>query len=110
MIPEENQVNFKEEMVLLLEETEKFYRRIYAFADMFYEFLQNDTDRRYAAAVRQLKILVEENKAAGRIIEKVKPWWEITSRNVTHNKGRLTVKRYLSVMANRKLRKKYFGF
>lgn len=110
MIPKEKQGGFQEEMLLLLEEADKYYKRIYAFTDMFYEFLQNGTDRRYAAAVRLFKNLVEENKASGSIIEKMKPWWEITSRNVTHNQGRMAVKRYLSVMANRKLRKKYFGF
>ena len=45
-----------------------------------------------------------------KIIEKAKYSWDLTSRNVTHNAGRLRLKRYLAVMANKKLREKYFGF
>ena len=77
---------------------------------MFYEFLQNSSDRRYIAAVRLPEQPAEENKKAGKIIEYAKGWWDTASKNVTHNAGRLAIKRYLSVMANRKLWEKYFGF
>lgn len=77
---------------------------------MFYEFLQNSSDRWYIAAVRLLEQLAEENKDAGKIIEYTKGWWDTASKNVTHNVGRLAIKRYLSVMANKKLREIYFGF
>lgn len=36
--------------------------------------------------------------------------WDMVSKNVTQNIARLRLKRYLSVMANVKIRKKYFGF
>ena len=45
-----------------------------------------------------LEKLAEENKAAGKIIEKARSW-NLTSKNVTHNAGRMEMKRYLSVMA-----------
>lgn len=67
-------------------------------------------DKRYIAAVRLLEEVSRENMEKGKIIEKVRVYWDITGRDITHNAGRMAMKRYLSVMANRKLRKKYFGF
>lgn len=99
-----------DELLSLLEETENLYKRVYCFQDMFYEFLQNGRDKRYVAAVRLLGRLVQENREKGKVIEHMKMGWDITSRNVTHNEGRMAIKRYLSVMANRGLRKQYFGF
>ena len=64
----------------------------------------------YESSVELLKRISDENKEDGKIIEKAKYDWDITSRNVTHNAGRLKLKRYLSVMANPGLRQKYFGF
>lgn len=100
---------FLEKIISLLAEIEEYYQRVFCFQSMFYEFLQNGADRRYLAAIRLLEELAKEKKGEGRIIERVGSW-DIASRNVTHNSGRITMKRYLSVMANRKLREKYFGF
>ncbi len=94
----------------LLVEIDQYYKRIYPFQSMFYEFIQNGDKAEYRAAVKLLKEIADENRAEGRIIEKVKYSWDLTSRNVTHNIGRLRLKRFLSVMANRKLRKQYFEF
>lgn len=80
---------------------------------MFYEFLQNSTKKEYVAAVELLKILAdsEEYRKAGEVIKYVKPiGWDMTSKNVTQNSARIGLKRYLSVMANKQLRKNYFGF
>ena len=77
---------------------------------MFYEFLDHGNSPEYSAAVELFGRLVERNKEAGKIIEKVDGAWGLSNRNVTHNAGRMQLKRYLSVMANRKLRLKYFGF
>lgn len=110
MIEEKREGNFLDELLSLLEETENLYKRVYCFQDMFYEFLQNGRDKRYVAAVRLLGRLVQENREKGKVIEHMKMGWDITSRNVTHNEGRMAIKRYLSVMANRGLRKQYFGF
>ena len=100
---------FLGKMVSLLAEIEDDYQRVFCFQDMFYEFLQNGTDRRYLAAVRLLEELAEENKEQAKIIQRVGSW-DLANRNVTHNPGRITMKRYLSVMANQALREKYFGF
>lgn len=102
--------DFMKELVEILNRIEQFYKRIYAFQGMFYEFLQHSTDMKYWAAIKLLEQLEEENKETGKIIEKVGTWWDLTSKNVTFNIGRCRMKRYLSVMANQKLRMKYFGF
>ena len=77
---------------------------------MFYEFVHNGNKTEYRAAVKLLKEIADKNREEGKIIEKAKYSWDITSRNITHNAGRLKLKRYLSVMANQRLRKKYFDF
>lgn len=109
-VKEQNQERFLQEFIAILAQTDEFYQRIFCFQSMFYEFLENSSDRRYIAAVRLLEQLAEENKETGKIIEYTRGWWDTASKNVTHNAGRLAIKRYLSVMANKKLRKKYFGF
>lgn len=91
-------------------EIDQYYECIYPFQSMFYEFLHNAGKEQYRAAVELLRSISEENKENGKIIEKAKYGWVSASRNVTHNIGRLRLKRYLSVMANLKLRKRYFGF
>lgn len=106
----QGQERFLRDFIELLEQIEDFYKRVFCFQNMFYEFLQNSSDRRYIAAVRLLENLAEENKETGKMIEHARHWWDTTSKNVTHNAGRLAMKRYLSVMANKKLREKYFGF
>ena len=101
---------FFEKFLKLLIDTEQYYKRIYPFQTMFYEFLDHGSQPEYAAAVELFKRLGERNKEAGKIIEKARGDWDLTSRNVTHNAGRMQLKRCLSVMANKKLRMKYFGF
>lgn len=102
--------DFMKEFLSLIADIDQFYKRIFPFQSMFYEFLQNSSKREYRAAVELLKKIAEENREEGNIIEKAKYSWDITSRIVTHNIGRLRLKRYLAVMANKKLRKKYFRF
>lgn len=101
---------FFKDFLMIFVEIDQYYKRIYPFQNMFYEFVQNGGKIEYRAAIRLLKIIADENRSEGKIIEKAKYDWDITSRNVTHNAGRLKLKRYLSVMANRRLREKYFAF
>lgn len=103
-------LDFLREFLQLLSDTNKYYKRIYPFGDMFYEFLSNSNQKEYIAAIGLFRDLAEENKPDAKIIEMAKGSWTMTSRNVTHNIGRLQLKRYLSVMANPALRKQYFGF
>ncbi len=101
---------FLKNFLMLLVEIDQYYKRIYPFQDMFYEFVHNGNKTEYRAAVKLLKEIADKNREEGKIIEKAKYSWDITSRNITHNAGRLKLKRYLSVMANQRLRKKYFDF
>lgn len=102
--------DFLKGFLSLLVETDRFYKRICPFQTMFYEFIQNGYKKEYRAAIELLRQLTEENKEEGKIIESLQSSWELVSRKITHNTGRLRLKRYLAVMANRKLRQKYFGF
>ena len=77
---------------------------------MFYEFIQNGTKKEYLAAVQLFETLIEDNKEQGKIINYCHGSWDMYSRKITHNIGRLRLKRFLSVMANKKLREMYFGF
>ena len=106
----EDSNEFFKDFLMLFVEIDQHYKRIYPFQNMFYEFLQNGSKTEYRAAVKLLKKISDENREEGKIIEKAGYSWDLTSRNVTHNEGRLKLKRYLSVMANRRLREKYFEF
>lgn len=100
---EGKQNDFLSAFLSLLVEIDSHYKRIYPFQSMFYEFLQNSGSDEYWAALELLRKISDGNKENGKIIEKASIDWSITSRNVTHNIGRLKLKRYLSVMANKEL-------
>lgn len=106
----ESSEEFLEKFLMLLAETSQYYKHIYPFQNMFYDFIQNGNKIGYRAAVKLLERITDENKEEGKIVEKIKCSWDMVNRNVTHNVGRLKLKRYLSVMANHRLRKKYFNF
>ena len=101
---------YLERFIKLLSDANNYYKRIFPFREMFYEFLRNITRKEYIAAIELFQILVHENKEEGKIINHTQGSWSSKSRNVTHNIARLRLKRYLSVMANLGLRKKYFSF
>lgn len=54
--------------------------------------------------------MMKRTVGAGKIIGKIGYNWECYDRRATFNEGRLKLHRYLSIMANKKLRKKYFKF
>lgn len=93
----------------LLDRANHEYRDIYAFQNMFYEFAQNNKDIHYFAAIKLFEKILDENWETGKIIQSVESW-STASKNVICNEGRINVKRYLSVLANKKLRVKCFGF
>lgn len=102
--------DFLKETLDVLFEVNAYYKRVYAYRDMFYEFLMNFKDANYYAAIKLLKRLSDENKEDGKIIDVIRHSWSTESKNVIFNAGRRRMKRYLAVMANKKLRRKYFGF
>ena len=96
-----------------LVDADRIYGRLMPFQSMFYDFIYHGKDADYIAAVKLYKKLAdsEEYKKAGEVIKYAKnKSWDMVSRNVTCNKARIRLKRYLSIMANKELRKKYFGF
>jgi len=102
------------EFLKILTDIDDHYKRIYPFQCMFYDFIENNTDKNYVAAVRLLDELAksDEYKKKGKAIEFLKAnyGWNMNSRVVTHNEARIKLKRYLAIMANKKLRGMYFGF
>ena len=103
---------FLEEFLQVLKEVDEYYKRIFPFQSMFYEFLQNGSKTEYIAAVELLHEIAndEVNQKAGKLIELARSGWDLTDGRITRNKGRLNMKRYMAVMANPKLREVYFGF
>ena len=96
-------------LINILSEADKKYQRIFAFQNMFYDFIEHK-DRKHVAAIQYLQKVLDDNWEYGKIIEKDNSSWSMKSRNVTFNQGRVTVKRYLSLLANKTLRAKYLDF
>lgn len=94
----------------LLHEIDAFYKRILPFKSMFYDFVEHSQQPEYKAAVLLLQEVAEDWKLTGKAIKHLQGSWEMCSRKVTFNSGRVRMKRYLSIMANLQLRRKYFAF
>ena len=84
-------------------------KSIKEFESMFYEFIENKDKVEYRAAAGLLYYLSKRYAKEGKIIEKCGSW-DIASKNVICNEGRMRIKQYLAVLANKKLREKFFGF
>lgn len=96
-------------IVDILNRVNERYARVYAFQNMFYDFIANGNKKEYRAAIELLKKLHEDNAESGAIIEKLRNW-DMGSKSVKCNSGRMNMKRYLSLLANTKLRMEYLGF
>lgn len=108
MLLSENE--FMDKMITLLNEADEIYKRIFAFQDMFYNFLIHANEKPFQTAILLLEHLINSNRAKGAIINVCRHSWEFTNRKITFNEGRLAIKRYLAVLANQELRKRIFGF
>jgi len=120
-------------MVDLLVEAEENFYHVFACSDFLEECLDNMGDRRYQTLWRIFDRLIHDadlRKAADVIFvpegpehekEGVHYWgkeparrlinsWCIMSRSFKQNKGRMTIRRYLALVANLPLRRKVFGF
>lgn len=99
-----------------------YYLNIYVNADFLEETLDNIQDIRYQAVwqifhdiVHSFKIMEEGQKifdqeALKQGVKKMKYSWTMTNPELKRNEGRMTVRRYLALVANAELRKKIFGF
>lgn len=99
------------DFMTLLNEINAYYWRIFPFESMFYDFVEHISQKEYAAAIELIRMVANdtENRKAGKIIEKRRNG-DFCSKNVIENDGRVQVKRLFAVLANKKLRGKYFGF
>ena len=79
------------------------------FHDMYYEFVVYGHKKEYRSAVILLYTLYEEYKEFGERMSEIRDWW-FAPKKLKCNEGRMRIKRYLSLLANKKLRNKYLGF
>lgn len=101
--------DFLKTMIDTLYEINNTFKRVYAYKDMFYEFLTNNTKKEYRAMLTLMKeILEEEREKEEEIMTNIN--WELTDRNITFNPTRVKMKRFLALLANKELRNKVFGF
>ncbi|MBO5207980.1 MAG: hypothetical protein J6B68_01400 [Lachnospiraceae bacterium] len=101
---------FMDKMITLLNEADEIYKRIFAFQDMFYNFVMHANEKPFQTAIILFEQLINSNRDKGAIVNACRHSWEFTNRKMTFNEGRLAIKRYLAVLANQKLRKRVFGF
>jgi len=96
----------------VLAKIDEYYEHVYAFCSMYDEFMENRRKADYRAAVILLYQLQkdEANRASSRIIKQRGMFWDLGNQDLIRNDGRMRVKRFLAVMANTKLRMKYFRF
>lgn len=108
---QQNAITAMQDFMKLLTDINEYYWRILPFEEMFYDFLQNISQKEYAAAIELMRQIAEDKdiRKAGEVI-KYRKNRESESKNVIDNEGRLQVKRIFAVLANRQLREKYFGF
>lgn len=108
---QQNAITAMQDFMKLLTDINEYYWRILPFEEMFYDFLQNISQKEYAAAIELMRQIAEDEdiRKAGEVI-KYRKNRESESKNVIDNEGRLQVKRIFAVLANRRLREKYFGF
>lgn len=108
---QQNAITAMQDFMKLLTDINGYYWRIFPFEEMFYDFLQNISQKEYAAAIELMRQIAEDKdiRKAGEVI-KYRKNRESESKNVIDNEGRLQVKRIFAVLANRQLREKYFGF
>lgn len=99
-----------------------YYLIIYVNADFLEESLDNIQDIRYQAVWRIFHDMVyspemmEEGKkifdqeALKNGIRRTRYSWTMTDTELKQNEGRMALRRYLALVANRELREKVFGF
>ena len=100
--------DFLKNMIEILDDVNKTFKRVFAYKDMFYEFLINNFDNKYKATLKLIKKVAQDNKEEGSIT--LTSPWDLTDRNITFNEKRVQMKRLLALLANKELRKKVFGF
>lgn len=117
----------------LMEYADENYYRVYTFADFFDETIDSLNDNRYLALWKIYDILLHDQKMEedGSVIfvpdgpeheheglhyfgtpprRRLKTSWNMIGREEKNNRARVTLRRYMALLENRKLRKEVFGF
>lgn len=101
--------DFDRKFINLLADINETFKRVFPFESMFYEFIENKEKMEYRVAAGLLAFVAGVHEEKGKVIEQCNSWGG-ASKNIICNGSRMAMKRYLAVMANKKLRRKYFGF
>lgn len=126
----ENSLNW---ILGLMEYADENYYRIYCFSDFLEETIEHINDRRYWALWKIYDEMLHdpEMEEAGSVVfvpegpeyehvglhyfgtpprRRLKGCWDMTKEEERNNKARVTFRRYMALLENRKLRKEIFGF
>ncbi len=116
-----------------MEYADENYYRVYTFSDFFQETMENLSDRRFWALWKMYDEMLHdpEMEKAGSVIfvpegpeyenvglhyygtqprRRLKRNWDIMKKDEKNNKAKVTFRRYMALVENRKLRKEVFGF
>ena len=99
----------------VMAEADSSYYRIYTFSQFFEESLEHMRDKSYLALWKLYEELISdpELKAAATVIYEngmlAAYSWNWLDQKLKFNKGRVTLRRYMALIANQPLRKKVFG-
>lgn len=114
----------------LMKKAEERYYRIYTFTDFFEESLENMTDKRFLVLWKMYEDMLCEPKmqTIGEVIFKPEEYydprcaypkdekryligsWHLMNPVIKNNKARVTLRRYMALVANKGLRNRVFGF
>lgn len=110
-----SEIQMMRSMIDILDKANEHYGCIFAFREMFYDFIENCSDRRYRAWWKIFCDLVEENWDEDKVNEEKTRLGESyilfdpKYLSVKEKPARAEIKGYLGLMANKALRTKMFG-
>ena len=117
----------------LMKYADENYYRVYTFSDYFEETILYLSDKRFLALWKIYEKMLHDHEMeeAGNVIfvpdgpeyekigihywgtqprRRLKTQWDMMKKEEKNNKARVTFRRYMALVANRKLRKEVFGF
>lgn len=117
----------------LMKYADENYYRVYTFSDYFEETILYLSDKRFLALWKIYEKMLHDHEMeeAGNLIfvpdgpeyekigihywgtqprRRLKTQWDMMKKEEKNNKARVTFRRYMALVANRKLRKEVFGF
>lgn len=117
----------------LMEYADENYYRVYTFSEFFSEIMEHLNDRRFLTLWKIYDEMLHDPvmEEAGSVVfvpegseyehvglhyfgtppcRRLKTTWDIMRNEERNNKARITFRRYMALLENRKLRKKIFGF